>query len=552
MKRVFAALALVTAWMVPGVASAHPLGNFTVNHYARLEPAGDRVRVVYVLDMSELPTFQERARYAPDPAAYAKERAEQIGDNLHLELNGRAAPLRLEQRAISFPEGTGGLPTLRLEATYSASVPPAGSGAAPIELSFRDDNDPTRIGWREIVARAGVPDMQIQHSSVPATDVTDELRSYPADLLNSPLDVREARLGFSVGSASDPSAGGPAAVVGATRAVAPSLPGSGIGAFDRARSALADLANGAELTPAFIVFALGVAIVLGAAHALQPGHGKTIVAAYLVGARGTPKHALFLGATVTATHTAGVYALGLVTLFLSRYILPERLYPILEVVSGGLVIAIGAWLLARRLLTATGLRRADHHHHGHAHEDHDHTHPHGADHVHGHSDDQDHDHAAGARQGGGEADLSEQRSWTFGRPRARRTGEQRSTTLAAHRHHGHAHAHGPRPGEHVSWKSLLALGVSGGLLPCPEALMVLLITIAAHRVLFGLLLIVAFSSGLAAVLVGFGLLLVYARGLFARVNLAGGLAPRLLPVASALVIVVAGGVITAQALPQVL
>jgi ABC-type nickel/cobalt efflux system permease component RcnA len=216
---------------------------------------------------------------------------------------------------------------------------------------------------------------------------------------------------------------------------------------------------------------------------------------------------MFLGATVTATHTAGVYALGLVTLFLSQYILPERLYPILEVVSGGLVVAVGAWLLAQRVLTATGLRRPDHqqHHHVHGHDDHDHTHPHAADHGH----DEDH-------------------------------------------RHGHSHAHRPRPGERLSWKSLLALGVSGGLLPCPEALMVLLITIAAHRVLFGLLLIVAFSSGLAAVLVAFGLLLVYARGLFARVNLASGLAPRLLPVASALVIVVAGGVITAQALPQVL
>ena len=451
MKRIFAALALVAAWLVPAVASAHPLGNFTVNHYARLEPSADRVRVVYVLDLSELPTFQEKPRYAPDPGAYAEERAEQIGDNLHLELNGRAVPLRLERRAISFPEGTGGLPTLRLEATYSASVPPAASGAAPIELTFRDDNDPTRIGWREIVARAGVPDVHIHHSSVPATDVTNELRAYPADLLNSPLNVRQARLGFSAGSAADRSSGGPAPPRGATGAGAPSFPGGGIGVVDRARSALADLANGAELTPAFIVFALGVAIVLGAAHALQPGHGKTIVAAYLVGARGTPKHALFLGATVTATHTAGVYALGVVTLCLSQYILPERLYPILEVVSGGLVIAIGAWLLAQRLLTATGLRRADHHHHRHGHDDHAHAHA-----------------------------------------------------------HGHTHTHGPRPGETVSWKSLLVLGVSGGLL------------------------------------------LVYARGLFARVNLASGLAPRLLPVASALVIVVAGGVITAQALPQVL
>ena len=114
----------------------------------------------------------------------------------------------------------------------------------------------------------------------------------------------------------------------------------------------ADLANGGELTPAFILFAIGVAIVLGAAHALQPGHGKTIVAAYLVGSRGTAKHALFLGATVTATHTAGVYALGVVTLFLSQYIVPERLYPFLEVGSGLLVVGIGVWLFGQRLLTA--------------------------------------------------------------------------------------------------------------------------------------------------------------------------------------------------------
>ena len=125
--------------------------------------------------------------------------------------------------------------------------------------------------------------------------------------------------------------------------------------------------------------------------------------------------------------------------------------------------------------------------------------------------------------------------------------------------HGHAHGH-PHPHPHphaqphgrVGIKSLLALGVSGGLLPCPEALMVLLITIAAHRVLFGLALIVAFSTGLAAVLVGFGLLLVFARTFFQRINVSTGFVPRVLPVVSAAVIVVAGCVITAQALPQVL
>jgi nickel/cobalt transporter (NicO) family protein len=492
MTRLLAGLMLLAAWAVPSVASAHPLGNFTVNHYARLEPAADVVRVVYVLDMSEIPTFQEKPRFAPDPDGYVDARAEQIRQNLHLELNGRPATLLLEQRAISFPAGTGGLDTLRLEAVYSASIPASSDGGS-VDVTFRDDNDPTRIGWREIVARPAVRDVQLQHTSVPATDVTDELRHYPEDLLNSPLNVRSARF-----TASRIAAGSSSVSISAPSSQTVEIP-----VVDRARGAFAELANAGELTPGFILFALGVAIVLGAAHALQPGHGKTIVAAYLVGARGTARHAVFLGATVTATHTAGVYALGLVTLLLSQYILPERLYPILEAASGVLVIAIGAVLLARRLVTATARRPADH--------DHDHS----AGHAHHHDHSAEHGHDD-------------------------------------HHDLAHGHSHGPRPGERVSWKSLLALGVSGGLLPCPEALMVLLITIAAHRVVFGLLLIVAFSTGLAAVLVGFGLLLVYARGLFARINLSGGLVPRLLPVASALVIVVAGGVITAQALPQVL
>jgi ABC-type nickel/cobalt efflux system permease component RcnA len=283
-----------------------------------------------------------------------------------------------------------------------------------------------------------------------------------------------------------------------------------------------------------------VAIVLGAAHALQPGHGKTVVAAYLVGSRGTAMHALFLGATVTATHTAGVYALGLVTLFLSQYILPERLYPILEVVSGLLVVAIGAWLFGSRLLSALGLRRSKaHHDHGHDH-NHDHDHAHSHDHDHDH--DREHSHAPDGVHA--HEDVH---------------GHAHDNSPHSHAHDALVHSHGPgqKPHSHVppqkvSFKSLLALGVSGGLLPCPEALMVLLITIAAHRVLFGLLLILAFSTGLASVLVGFGLLLVFARGLFGRINLSSGLVPRLLPIASALVIVIAGGVITAQALPQVL
>jgi nickel/cobalt transporter (NicO) family protein len=504
MKRLLAAGALLAAWLMPGVASAHPLGNFTVNHYARVEPAGDRVRVVYVLDMAEIPTFQEKPRIDPNPNLYADQRAEEIRQNLQLTLNGTATPLRLEQRSLSFPEGAGGLQTLRLEATYAADLG-AVDPSSTVDLSLRDDNDPTRIGWREIIARPGAAGTEISQASVPRQDTTNELRQYPEDLLNSPLTVREARLSFVPGAA-------------ATRPLL-SLSSTGVGVLDKTRSAFAELANGNELTPEFILFAIGAALVLGAAHALQPGHGKTVVAAYLVGSRGTAKHALFLGGTVTAIHTTGVYALGLVTLFLSQYILPERLYPILEIASGLLVVAIGAWLFGQRLLLAIGFRRGAAHDHGHEHA-----------HGHSHTEAGHHSHPAGNPGANAEA-------------HAHGAGQK-------HSHGGQSHSHAMP--ERVGWKSLLALGISGGLLPCPEALMVLLITIAAHRVLFGLLLIVSFSTGLAAVLVGFGLLLVYARGFFGRINLSGGLVPRLLPVASALVIVIAGGVITAQALPQVL
>jgi nickel/cobalt transporter (NicO) family protein len=549
--------------LLPSAAFAHPLGNFTVNHYTRLEPSGDRVRVIYVLDMAEIPTFQERPRFEADGEAYADRRAEELRQNLRLELNGAAVPLRLEQRSLSFPEGQGGLPTLRLEAVYSAELANA-DVTTPVELVFRDDNDPARIGWREIIARPGAAGTQIQRSSVPTEDVTHELRQYPDDLLSSPLSAREAGMSFVPGpaaaraSTSGTAAGQPS--ISITTAAQPVIASTGVGVLDRTRSAFVELANGSELTLGFVLFALGVAVVLGAAHALQPGHGKTVVAAYLVGSRGTAKHALFLGATVTATHTAGVYALGFVTLFLSQYIVPERLYPILEIASGVLVVAIGAWLLGSRLLAALGLRAPAAH--GHSHD----QAPHCA-HGHAHAALEDSSSDSGSPRLGhdhdhGHATVENTNSFfTVAKERAQRAVGPNHDHHDDHDQHGdaasHRHAHGGPAHSHampekVSWKSLLALGVSGGLLPCPEALMVLLITIAAHRVVFGLLLIVAFSTGLAAVLVAFGLLLVYARGFFRGINVSSGFIPKALPVISALVIVIAGGVITAQALPQVL
>src|SRR5581483_633632 len=468
-------LVLLGLCATPSGADAHPLGNFTVNHYSRLEPAGDDVQVVYVLDLAEIPAFQEQWRIDADGNGaisdaereqYADLRAAELGQNLRLTLNGEPAALRVVSRALSFPPGQGGLVTLRLDVVYAAPLPSGATGR--VELTYRDDSDPGRIGWREVVARPGTPSTQLLQASVPATDLTSELRVYPEDLLNSLPNVREAQLVFlpGVGGASLP------------RSIEPRV-------AQPAHNAYAALAAAEDLSWPVILFSLAAALVLGALHALSPGHGKTVVAAYLVGSGGTARQAFFLGATMTATHTIGVYVLGLVTLYLSQYVLPERLYPALQLVSGLLIVGLGVGLFGSRLRTALGRR-----------------------------------------------------------------GRERS--IFTHHHGGQSHTHLPGTSHQaVTGRSLLALGISGGLLPCPSALVVLLSAIALHRVGFGLLLVVAFSVGLAGVLVGIGLVLVYAGRGLRRVPIGGSRIAQLLPVASPVVIVAAGLAITVQALAQV-
>ncbi len=250
-----------------------------------------------------------------------------------------------------------------------------------------------------------------------------------------------------------------------------------------------------DLGAGVIALSLLIALFWGAAHALTPGHGKAIVAAYMVGSRGSARHALLLGLTVTVTHTAGVFALGLVTLGLSEFIVPEDLYPWLNLFSALLVVGVGITVLRSRVRTARGGKAPDHHHH-----DHDHHHDHHHDHD-GHG----------------------------------------------HDHHGHDHV--PAPGSGL--RGLIAVGVSGGLLPCPTALVVLLAAISLHRVGFGLALIVAFSLGLAAVVSGIALLAITAKSWFSRASFEGGLV-RALPAVSAAVILVVGLAMTARAFPAVL
>lgn len=262
---------------------------------------------------------------------------------------------------------------------------------------------------------------------------------------------------------------------------------------DGETDALSDMLRSEELTLGLIVGALALSFFLGAAHGLEPGHGKTIVAAYLVGARGTIGNALFLGGVVTFTHTMSVILLGLVALFASQYILPEQIFPYLGTASGLLIIGLGTWLLVGHL-------RGRGHGHSHSHEAHHHGHSHSHEahhHDHDHSHEAHHDHS--------------------------------------HGEHGHSHE---IPNK-VTLGSLLTLGISGGIVPCPGALVILLLAVALHRIAFGLLLLVAFSVGLAAILIAIGILIVKARPLVDRFSGDGRWIQRL-PIASAVVIIVVG------------
>lgn len=345
MRRVVVVCAFTAACLfVPAIASAHPLGNFTINRFAGLRVQPDRVLVRYVVDMAEIPTFQERALVAAEGAdAYADRACTRIAGDLTLTLDGRAIPLRSGSAAASFPAGAAGLATTRLTCDLSGAMPEARSGD---EIRFRDNAFAGRLGWREITA---VGDgTTLSGSTVPERSVSAELTRYPSDLLLSPLDVRTASARF------DP--GGAAATERSDGVVGSLLPRG----VDRATEAFQSFLAQRSVTVPLAAVALALAIMLGALHALAPGHGKTVMAAYLVGQRGTVRQGILIGLTVTATHTAGVLALGsLVTA--SATVAPERLYPLFGVASGLMLAAIGASLL-RRALRA---RRPHDHAHNH-------------------------------------------------------------------------------------------------------------------------------------------------------------------------------------------
>jgi nickel/cobalt exporter len=532
-----AALALIV--LLPASALAHPLGNFTINHYAGIRISTDRISLDVVIDRAEIPTFTERQRIDTDGDGQVSDletEAERqvactsLASSLSLDVAGRPLSLSVEAAGLTFPQGAGGLSTMRLVCEYAA--PPGASLAGGATVHFADRSSAGRLGWREIVAIGD--GVILTGAATQEPSLTRRLTVYPDDLLSSPLAMTELTVaatpggprlpvpciadafallgspttatpgfgcepaagrgglavGQSAGQAAGQPEGRPARGTADLSAVAGAVPG-GVG------DEVSGLLQTSDLTPPIVIVSLLTAMALGAAHALTPGHGKTVMAAYLVGTRGTARHAVTLGLTVTIAHTVGVLLLAMIVLSVSR-VTPEAFNHVAGIVSGLLVVGIGCWLFLRQGLPVIRAGLATAHDDGR-----------------GHGRDHDHDHDAGP-----------------------------------HRHGGMEHSHVPPAGGPLTWRSLFALGLFGGLVPSINALIILLATLATGRAAYGLVLVVAFGAGMAIVLGGTGLGLVYAGRWIARspatssVGRVAGLAPAI----TSIVIIVVGVLVTGQAI----
>lgn len=494
------AIALLLAGATP--AGAHPLGNFTINTSLAVTVTDSGIEAQLVLDMAEIPALQTKQRLDTDKdgtssdderSAYRAEMCASLSEQVTIEVDGKASKLRTKNSELSYPPGQAGLTTLRLECALEAEA----SITDEAKLEVRSTAFADRVGWQEITIAGDR--MTISDSTVAAKSTSATLTKYPEAKLKSPLRQTSATATVR--------AGGPALDADAGDGPVVPLP-RGVDAPTRAFTSFVgrqDLGLGVGLA------AFALSLLLGAIHALAPGHGKTVMAAYLVGQKGSPRQAAVLGLTVTATHTLGVLALG-VAIAASKIITPERLYPYLGLISGLLLAAIGLSLFRNARRARRALRPAppvhDHDHHDHDHHDHD------------HDDHHDHEH-------------EEDDGW--------------------HAHGGGMHRHAPLvPGEPLTWSSLLALGFVGGFLPSPSAVVVLLGAIALGRAWFGVLLVIAYGIGMAATLMAAGLLLVRARGALERrlhrvLDRNGSrVLNTFVPFGTALVIIVVGLVLAAQ------
>ena len=540
------AFALLVLILGCATSFAHPMGNFSINHYSKVKIGQQSVEIRYLIDMAEIPTFQELRQFDVTPVAdhpsvsrYLDRREQLLKEGLSLESDGQPVRLEMISRQLTFADGAGGLPTMKIGFVFRAKL---GVAAGTHKLSYFDNNFPGRAGWKEVVVLGD--GVAILDSSASAADRSQELTNYSSDVLNSPPQQVSAVVGFATSlsepkrtvsaatysnqkvrretkaahavvtirrptrspnaiSARAPESTASQASVGSVNStVAP--PTRAVRAQNTPRSRFTELiSTQGKLSLWVLLSAALIAAGLGALHALEPGHGKTIVAAYLVGSRGTARHAVLLGVVVTAAHTAGVYLLGAATLYASRYIVPEQLYPWLGAISGLSVAGLGIFIFLRHWTGETG----------------------------------EHSHAPGERHS----------HWFLSifKPAA----SQRVITEAASRTAILADSQSAERA--LSVRELCLLGITGGIVPCPAALVVLLSAFSLHRIGFGLFLITAFSFGLASVLVIVGLTMVYAKRVMSSRVRSGNTVLRYLPFLSSAFMVALGVAITASAFASV-
>ncbi|MGW3114589.1 nickel transporter [Streptomyces sp. NPDC001091] len=544
-------------------ADAHPLGNFTVNRYDGLVAAPGLLRVTHVEDLAEIPATQAK----PDlerlgTAGWAERRCAEAARGSELTVDGRRVTLTVSTARARLRPGQAGLDTLRLECAESAPLP----RGATVSLGFRSAGLSSGPGWREITARGDR--MTLSRSDVPGKSVSRELTIYPADLLSSPADTSAARLTLRPG--------------GTALAPEREAPGASVlprGA-DRWTQALNDLVARRDLTLGFAALALLIAIGLGAAHALAPGHGKTLMAAAAAarGGRARLRDVLPLAASVTVTHTLGVIALGL--LVTAGSAATPSVVAWLGVASGALVLGAGANLFRRawrvraaeaahthehvpssgagptgaaaetRALALVGGGHGEggegdrvHTHHGagahvssphgdtaHVPSSHGDT-PHMPDHHHPHSHSHDDDHTHAHEHGHAHGQTHDH-------------GHAHDHPLV-HTHGGHTHSHPTAP----TLRGTILLGFAGGLVPSPSAVVVLVGAAALGQAWFGLLLVVAYGAGLALTLTAAGFAVVRLGSVAGRLldrnparpaRPAAALLRRTIPLASALAVLLLG------------
>ena len=577
-------------------AAAHPMGNFSINHYARFQAQTGELKLRYLLDFAEIPAVDQMAKLdtngdgaisATEKSAYLKSEIPPLLRGLALQIDGKSVALSADSSDLQVLPGAGGLPTLLVKMDVSAALP----ANAQSRVTYVDSNFAGRTGWKEVVAVADAS-RSISGSDAATKDRSRELTIFPIDAGVVP--PRQTSASFTIAAAG---AGATAAEIQAPQTAAPATQEqtNSNTPQNRFTQSIAET----KLTPVVIGWGLLFAFAFGAVHALSPGHGKTMVAAYLVGSRGTPRHAFLLGVVVTITHTFGVFALGFALLFASRYILPERLFPVLSALSGLLIFGVGLWLFMSRWQGLQNARSHAHSHgdghtHSHGHEeehshshddeehDHAHSHSHGEDgeHSHAHSvhshshDDEEHAHSHAHDEERPHSHDDQEHSHSHDEEHSHahdgHTHSYDEEHEHSHAHDGHAHSHddehshahgvhvhshGGKAHSHavpdgpINMKTLVALGISGGIVPCPEALVVLLAAIKLHRIGYGLILIVAFSLGLAAALIAIGMLVVSARQRLTRFNALGedSAIVRYLPLGSAAIIVLIGAALTLQA-----